>query len=202
MGRHFSGGWGMRSRLVLGVAALLSLGVTTAKAETVQVDFTSNRGSGFFDVDLTNFVIPLTAANPTSFGVVAADINLTDPGWLFGQVHYGTSNVQATYCTPAECSVTFSTQVFIPGFGIYDPTLQLNFEKIWVPWVNPDQQKIFMSFTQGGLLTPQNWFVIGEVERTVESAVPEPSTWAMMILGFLGLGLMAYRRKSGTLRLA
>jgi PEP-CTERM motif len=35
------------------------------------------------------------------------------------------------------------------------------------------------------------------------AAVPEPSTWAMMILGFLGLGFMAYRRKSeGSLRLA
>lgn len=30
------------------------------------------------------------------------------------------------------------------------------------------------------------------------SAVPEPSTWAMMILGFLGVGFMAYRRKSGS----
>jgi PEP-CTERM motif len=27
-------------------------------------------------------------------------------------------------------------------------------------------------------------------------AVPEPSTWAMMLLGFAGLGLMAYRRKT------
>ena len=27
------------------------------------------------------------------------------------------------------------------------------------------------------------------------SAVPEPSTWAMMILGFFGVGFMAYRRK-------
>jgi hypothetical protein len=27
-------------------------------------------------------------------------------------------------------------------------------------------------------------------------AVPEPSTWAMMILGFAGVGFMAYRRKS------
>jgi hypothetical protein len=26
--------------------------------------------------------------------------------------------------------------------------------------------------------------------------VPEPSTWAMMILGFAGVGFMAYRRKS------
>jgi hypothetical protein len=32
------------------------------------------------------------------------------------------------------------------------------------------------------------------------SAVPEPSTWAMMILGFLGMGFVAYRR-SGSLRL-
>ena len=28
------------------------------------------------------------------------------------------------------------------------------------------------------------------------SAVPEPSTWAMMILGFAGIGFMAYRRKN------
>ena len=27
------------------------------------------------------------------------------------------------------------------------------------------------------------------------AAVPEPSTWAMMILGFAGIGFMAYRRK-------
>jgi hypothetical protein len=28
------------------------------------------------------------------------------------------------------------------------------------------------------------------------SAVPEPSTWAMMLLGFAGIGFMTYRRKS------
>jgi hypothetical protein len=28
--------------------------------------------------------------------------------------------------------------------------------------------------------------------------VPEPSTWAMMILGFMGVGFMAYRRKGGS----
>jgi hypothetical protein len=30
---------------------------------------------------------------------------------------------------------------------------------------------------------------------TLASAVPEPSTWAMMVLGFAGIGFMAYRRK-------
>jgi hypothetical protein len=30
------------------------------------------------------------------------------------------------------------------------------------------------------------------------ASVPEPATWAMMMLGFLGVGFMAYRRKSQT----
>jgi hypothetical protein len=44
----------------------------------------------------------------------------------------------------------------------------------------------------------------GIIDFTLQtSAVPEPSTWAMMILGFLGVGFMAYRRKGQTnLRLA
>jgi hypothetical protein len=30
----------------------------------------------------------------------------------------------------------------------------------------------------------------------ITAAVPEPSTWAMMLLGFAGLGFVAYRRKA------
>jgi hypothetical protein len=37
---------------------------------------------------------------------------------------------------------------------------------------------------------PGNW------NTTIFTAVPEPSTWAMMLLGFAGIGFMAYRRKS------
>jgi PEP-CTERM motif len=39
------------------------------------------------------------------------------------------------------------------------------------------------------------------VTSSVVAAVPEPSTWAMMILGFMGVGFMAYRRKQGGLSL-
>jgi hypothetical protein len=35
----------------------------------------------------------------------------------------------------------------------------------------------------------------GTITLATVSAVPEPSTWAMMILGFASLGVMAYRRK-------
>ncbi|SRR5258708_15357602 len=46
---------------------------------------------------------------------------------------------------------------------------------------------------------------IGNVEiatLAIASPVPEPSTWAMMILGFAGIGFMAYRRKSKALMAA
>jgi PEP-CTERM motif len=43
---------------------------------------------------------------------------------------------------------------------------------------------------------PSNLSFTGSVNDAVASAVPEPSTWAMMILGFAGIGFMGYRRKS------
>jgi PEP-CTERM motif len=33
-----------------------------------------------------------------------------------------------------------------------------------------------------------------QFEINISAAVPEPSTWAMMVLGFAGVGFMAYRR--------
>jgi hypothetical protein len=42
---------------------------------------------------------------------------------------------------------------------------------------------------------PSDWFVDDVSLSAVTSAVPELSTWAMMILGFFGVGFMAYRRK-------
>ena len=36
----------------------------------------------------------------------------------------------------------------------------------------------------------------GDLTTAAVAAVPEPATWAMMLLGFCGLGFMAYRKKS------
>jgi hypothetical protein len=43
---------------------------------------------------------------------------------------------------------------------------------------------------------PAQWTV------TQIAAVPEPSTWAMMILGFAGIGFVAYRRRNQAVTLA
>jgi hypothetical protein len=36
---------------------------------------------------------------------------------------------------------------------------------------------------------------LGEIGNQPQGAVPEPSTWAMMLLGFAGVGFMTYRRR-------
>jgi PEP-CTERM motif len=53
------------------------------------------------------------------------------------------------------------------------------------------------SFGDTGIISAS---VIGDGDFAIDTisftaAVPEPSTWAMLILGFCGLGFMAYRRK-------
>jgi fibronectin-binding autotransporter adhesin len=54
----------------------------------------------------------------------------------------------------------------------------------------------------GGVLLPTGFYTNPTNQTVVDiintSAVPEASTWSMMILGFLGLGFMAYRRKNST----
>ncbi|MBR0723811.1 PEP-CTERM sorting domain-containing protein [Bradyrhizobium manausense] len=48
------------------------------------------------------------------------------------------------------------------------------------------------------LTTDSNGARLASVDIQVNvGAVPEPSTWAMMILGFCGLGFMGYRRRAG-----
>jgi hypothetical protein len=64
--------------------------------------------------------------------------------------------------------------------------------------------------TAGTVISIQELTIVGNVfpvrfdfaidnvsfNEPVAGGVPEPSTWAMMILGFAGVGFMAYRRKS------
>jgi PEP-CTERM motif len=49
------------------------------------------------------------------------------------------------------------------------------------------------TLTGFSLTSAQNSFEITNI-----SAVPEPATWAMMLLGFLGLGFLGYRKSSGS----
>jgi hypothetical protein len=49
---------------------------------------------------------------------------------------------------------------------------------------------------RGGTTIPYDTTVRADNFSLEISAVPEPATWAMLLLGFAGIGFMAYRRKS------
>jgi PEP-CTERM motif-containing protein len=58
---------------------------------------------------------------------------------------------------------------------------------------------VYANVFSDGTTTWSNAFGIYDATFSATvSAVPEPSTWAMMILGFFGVGFLAYRRRNGT----
>jgi len=60
-----------------------------------------------------------------------------------------------------------------------------------------DQNITFAKFSDGtGQSNAFEFNVADGLRITTTGAVPEPSTWAMMILGFLGLGFFGYRKSS------
>jgi hypothetical protein len=77
--------------------------------------------------------------------------------------------ISALASADAETSVGGSVQTF----ALIDPTIFLT---------GPDASEYQILYSPGLLQGV--------------SPVPEPSTWAMMLLGFVGLGFMGYRRKS------
>jgi hypothetical protein len=56
----------------------------------------------------------------------------------------------------------------------------------------------FTGFAADGLSSATISGVSLSNDGTVTSAVPEPSTWAMMFIGFAGLGFLSYRRSRRT----
>jgi hypothetical protein len=58
----------------------------------------------------------------------------------------------------------------------------------------PGDTQAFMALDIFSGTTGKTGFVDLSVQLTPQNGIPEPSTWAMMILGFLGIGFMAYRR--------
>ena len=94
----------------------------------------------------------------------------------------------------------------------FGPDVDVNGELEHTLYVSNDND--FLSevpFGDTTLANPNQFFVFGFTDADLRAfgvdafvpqeiaSVPEPSTWAAMVLGFLGLGFIAARRKSATL---
>jgi PEP-CTERM motif len=119
--------------------------------------------------------------------------SFNEDGFTPGQTAftYGIEGNQA--CTNNLCGTTLEFKLF--GTNIGFSTITSNSGPNGT--ANGGSSPIAVPFAADISFAPSDTGAIGAV-----SAVPEPSTWAMMILGFLGVGFLAYRRKNGTLRLA
>lgn len=129
---------------------------------------------------------PAGGGNPDAF---IGAFQLSDANYRFanGTQSLLTDNVNwkasesapSSWFAPAGTPVNFGTN---GGVNIWSnnagPRSDIDGSAQWI-WSSPDA-------------TGQAFF------STTISAVPEPSTWAMMILGFAGLGVMMYRRKNDT----
>jgi hypothetical protein len=158
-------------------------------------------GTGFFDfypgngnyVDLDGSMLLLGTIGSAAFG----------PGTYHLTFDVGSYTYNHAY-------ITEDIKVTLGGFSTtLTPTVDSS--------VNPGSpfEHVVLDFTTatGGVLSfsainssnPGQGTNVGPIlDNVVLTAVPEPATWAMMILGFFGIGFMAYRRKSSAsgLRLA
>jgi hypothetical protein len=96
---------------------------------------------------------------------------------------------------PYDASAYVTSKTSTDGTGIEFSIADSAFESSIAPGVNPGfspgdtvQLRLSQSFGYSVVGTDLGTFALA-------SAVPEPSTWAMMIIGFCGVGFMAYRRK-------
>ncbi len=90
-----------------------------------------------------------------------------------------------------------SNAVFVPtidGTNGTAHTLTGGWEQYTFSWNSGSNTTANLSLTDTNTSGPYNDFVLDDL--SLQAAVPEPSTWAMMVIGFLGLGFMVYRRRN------
>jgi hypothetical protein len=139
-----------------------------------------------------------TASNTavTAFNITeSTNDGLSNIGGAYGSPYYSnvTFNQVSSFdkvtfpSSPSSITLSFQTDAPILDGQPIGPTITIVFP-----------------YTEGGSVetgtfgsgTSEGKFLYGTVEPAAVASVPEPSTWAMMILGFASVGFMAYRRRS------
>jgi hypothetical protein len=184
----------------------VAFGMTAAHASTFLLTFTQagtpgNGCCGPFDVsaalqatadgsnyDITGITGTVTQ-DGTSFAISGLVPPPNDPGGLFGFNNTIIANGGAAPYSLDSGGIGF----YVDGiFNYYTPGN---------PNGNVDPEATFNLYGNGGSSGTVSTTASYDANTTfngtysITAAVPESSTWAMMILGFFGVGFMAYRRK-------
>jgi hypothetical protein len=204
----------MTIKSALAVAVFAAATIFSAQAQAVpMVTYTwTTTSEGFGPVvgepSSATFQVPLSdVVNGVISQFDITNIQLTYPGLTFNSaVTSGGGNDFSAFVNPLTGAFIFhddqqglSVEAFA-GTSINDTTTFLSITVDQVAHTPSGQlltsvQDQFNAINGGnpdaGFPTAGFW----TASFPTVAAVPEPSTWAMMILGFCGVGFMAYRRK-------
>jgi hypothetical protein len=181
----------------LGLFAAAVVNVAPSKANTITLFNGANvlgtLSDGTASLTLEAFFGPtlgssaLSSTSATAYALSNANPSTETAGLatLLGSTTFSTSSNDTTH---AGSSVTFdeSADYFLlkTGGGV-----------LVAYFYNVTGADLDLTYTQGPGRTGGRGLSHTADFVGATPAVPEPSTWAMMILGFCGLGFMAYRRK-------
>jgi hypothetical protein len=134
--------------------------------------------------------------NPTFNGSPTGNFVATS----FSFTYTGTQNL--TFNTVFDSGVTREHGAPDFGGGWSDPVISSDGKTITFTatpgqdLMTGDQYDILVGFNQSTINLNTFAFTATWTGFEQVAAVPEPSTWAMMILGFCGVGFMTYRRRN------
>jgi hypothetical protein len=114
---------------------------------------------------------------PTNFAQATTPFNNSPFGYFTYAISYNSGNPVSTLTFDLPDSGTLSASNFSLS-------------------TNPNDGHTFdAAYFEADILVPTDP-TVGATNAPIATAVPEPTTWAMMLLGFAGIGFMSYRRKS------
>jgi len=137
---------------------------------------------------LLSVLTALNSGSTFSIGVDMNDTRVAQTLESFFFLDLTTHTILAAFSpNPLDGTLLPSTQ---NGTGFPDYTLN----GLTTSMIDPTHQYAFFARISGANDGPDSFFLV----PGVQAAVPELSTWFMMIIGFAGVGLVGMRRKVGS----
>jgi hypothetical protein len=174
--------------------------ITTGDQITLTLQVTAQADSGYFNALLTNGVVALSdgLGDTAVFSIVSGQTTETFQtsfaysnagAWNPSFSMSGTYQEQYYYYQP----YTYYTGPYYYSYpcGIFGTSTCYDGPYYYGPYTG---YNTYLETTDPGFLSSGS-LPLTVLDPSGVSAVPEPSTWAMLLLGLAGIGFMAYRRK-------
>jgi PEP-CTERM motif len=175
----------MKIKSIAIIAAFFSISAGSASADIYDYNVNIQLGSGFLTGSIE------TPCNNCSFAFNNVTLTYTGPGGFSEIVNVEANLPAPVQILPPDLPSGLDSNFEVTPSGIFAPvtvTTLFAFDQFGIGVYSAlDPNQIAINFI--ALASPGTYSV------QIASPVPEPSTWAMMLLGFCGLGFMVYRRK-------